>query len=750
MEDRIFKGKDSVVGMPAIDFMAWAGASTTVMTSIEKQPTPPYGVLALPAVQRTALWSPRQIVDLWDSLFRGLPIGSFFLVRRSCDHHSQVRTLLSSAPMVSTTQPGFDLLDGQQRARAMLLGLMGPELEPRCLWVDLGADSKSHLIRLHLTSASQPFGYDSENGQKLPLNERRHARIEFDKANIVKPTKDDSNGAEHCCYDYELFDLFLRPNRLGAAPIGLRPWRASKLTYPLHQLLSGWLEKSGSGVEYLRGIFGFSDERDVNLDRRIKKLDEAFQRIVESQVALVQVDPTRFQGGAHEGLLTLFDRIGAGGTQLTAEERLFSIYKHHKPLVHNLVLRIYEEVGRVLPPTKIVTSAIRIANARVHLSPLEGNSVPDVGSFAKEMASGNSEILDKKRTKSLRVELDELLPPSLATGNGKLAGCLSKVFSMIRHSKTNRLGIPKVMLAELSAQLLQVLLLWALSMYENGQDAAIQASGDDAIRFVMFWRLCVRDEDKASTDCFELLRSRTDITTPIFLELYRTLVTKLYVWPLITPDEMDVVGRHPPSSVWLKAEERFKAVDGAPIGLYRTWWESRKKFLMWLQRDYLSTRFDDFDPLSGRDDDMPFELDHICPSADWGRNWSPFRTALKKAGCLTEKELDAMRDARFVLGNSIGNFRLVDARINEGDGDAPIAIKMPYVACDDPLSEDSIRSMAEIAFSPEHRAMWLQASGPAETSWDEERLKAWQHAVEERTLWLYRRFYDDLGFKAWQ
>ena len=32
--------------------------------------------VALPAIQCGSVWKPKQIIDLWDSLFRGMPMGS--------------------------------------------------------------------------------------------------------------------------------------------------------------------------------------------------------------------------------------------------------------------------------------------------------------------------------------------------------------------------------------------------------------------------------------------------------------------------------------------------------------------------------------------------------------------------------------------------------------------------------------------------------------------------------------------------
>ncbi len=445
----------------------------------------------------------------------------------------------------------------------------------------------------------------------------------------------------------------------------------------------------------------------------------------------------------------LFDRIGAGGTQLTDEERLFSIYKHHQPLIHDLVLGIYKKVGRVLPPTKIVASALRIANARSHKNSFEGNTVPGVAMFAREMADSGGNELPDNRAKSLKAELAELLFSDRDRGEGTLVGCYDALFDMLAYEENNRLGFPRVMRTTLSPQLVQVLLFWIFLVRETaGSAGALDNFRKDAIRFAMFWRLCVWSEDKASTRCFELLRSKASSVGSVLPDLYRDLLTKGYVVRLATPKEMEDYGRHDSSPNWLREEDRFPKKDQAPTDLYRTWWWSRGSFLMWLQRDYLETQFQDFDPAAGREDDVPYDLDHMCPAADWGRNWTPFEAALRKANCLSEEQVKSMRQARSVLGNSIGNLRLIDASKNREDQDTDIAEKMPFVGCGVEPSEYDLKSMTEMAFNPDQRAIWQQASGK-DKQWDRERLCAFQEAVEERACWLYRRFYEDLGFKCW-
>jgi hypothetical protein len=68
----LFEGKQRVKGVKLGKFIRWA------RESFERNDghSPTNGVLALPPIQRNAAWGPRQVVDVWDSVLRGLPLGT--------------------------------------------------------------------------------------------------------------------------------------------------------------------------------------------------------------------------------------------------------------------------------------------------------------------------------------------------------------------------------------------------------------------------------------------------------------------------------------------------------------------------------------------------------------------------------------------------------------------------------------------------------------------------------------------------
>lgn len=289
---------------------------------------------------------------------------------------------------------GFDLLDGQQRLRALLLG-WAETSDDRCLWVDL-APKDSSFFRLFITSKTQPFGYDPATGRKWPTYDRRKAREQIEPKDHLISILDEQgtprlgdDGKPRSAYDSELFAgvVVQDGERIAQPP---KPHKSNhSTTFKLSCLLQAW--RDGGLNSLTKAAPGASGGAVV-------ALHSAFERLKAAQVALLKVDLGSLQ--SDDAVLALFERVGAGGTPLSVEERLYSIYKHHKPEIQRVVDKICDcdSVGKILPPTKTVSIALRIANARKKQPSF---SVPDVALFAKEMKDQESE---------LRSSLDELIP----------------------------------------------------------------------------------------------------------------------------------------------------------------------------------------------------------------------------------------------------------------------------------------------------------------------------------------------------
>src|SRR6266540_4130941 len=158
---------------------------------------------ALPALQRGAVWQPRQVEALWDSLLRGFPVGAFLLApydedRGEHDFAHQVRAAARSTP-----SPDYHLLDGQQRCNGITLGFLNAwKIETSgsishnlnrgkhpgvtaALWVDLEAPEGQDDCRFvfRVVTRSHPWGYRrNDPRQRLEMAQRRKALIAYREA----------------------------------------------------------------------------------------------------------------------------------------------------------------------------------------------------------------------------------------------------------------------------------------------------------------------------------------------------------------------------------------------------------------------------------------------------------------------------------------------------------------------------------------------------------------------------------------
>jgi hypothetical protein len=518
-------------------------------------------------------------------------------------------------------------------------------------------------------------------------------------------------------------------------------------------------------AEYLAGCGPKEETRD-----RIKFLGSALLALDRTWVALLLVPDLNEPHGdltdaAHDPLNMLFERISSNGTRLSPEDLLFSMIKQVYPESHDLVYEIHKEVGRLMTAPDYVMTALRLARAGQDGDDNANPSAKEFHRFLKDPS-----LLAKQPLGALR----RLIEPAADGGENSLVRAFMELIDLLAYGRKldgqADPGLPQVLMPYLGRPLLQILLCWLVPVIDSGaaDQKLLDDSRDELLRFVLFWLLCKRDAKTsylASKKAFEYLRRyQEEIKARPFpgKELYNEIVRKnpaqdqLFI-SIAVPDALEKSLNVTPQAKWRTMIERFKEkTDQNLIDLFERFW-GFTPMLLWLQRDWLgqSETFPDYKPLAGRDendkDSVPYDFDHLVPQAHWSDMRSsvqPHSKVIDDAKAAFEK-----RWIRRELGNAIGNFRIIGSSENRARGDKPLTDELHL----DKKPDTSEWRKYAFAPTPDELKWWLTASPsqPEEDSnqfnriWDEERLKAFQAAVEHRTIFLYRRLYDDAGFANW-
>ncbi len=711
------------------------------------------GQVVLPMIQRGSVWRPHQILDLWDTLLQGMPLGAMMMmpIKAGTPVFKVITRNIKPADAGAIA-----LLDGQQRTLAMLSVWPGVEnqLQRRvAIWVDLADEPPGeYLFRLWAATRAQPFGYEriGVGGQalsKLSAADRRAANAVYNphgqgSDDIVQLWDTDAFMPWRATFPIRLSRLIQDPHYLDDIDTRLREKEQA-----LERLLEA-MQNQEYAPEIVKRLAKLKQLRTNGMEKlksRAQQMQDALARMRSLSFPLIPVGSyldAAANGDYDPPIAVLFKRVAVGGQSLSNEDYIFSVLKHYEPEVHTLVegLLNQKSIAATYTANDLVMTAVR-----VHLQQLQAKTQD---SKTKQNFRDEARI-QKARFSRLAQDKDFSSGFKLLIGSGgRFQKTLERLLSAIAYSPEFTQGLPQHALPWLVDRFLfDVLLAWFINSENDPASSKLSL-----VRFLLWGFLAIPDKAKASELCIsELERLRQVHTSFPERQLMSALIDKRLAFTIPEPESIRPIAFTQPSAegAVLRGQSRFYQngeliSDGAEV--YRRWWNIRGNrhehpFLLWLQRDFIYQEFESQPALAGTEEDTPYDFDHILPQSHWAW-WT---------GCTSNRLIDfaqkSSSDHGF-LGNAIGNLRVWPARLNREDGDASPAAKLGLGDAQgrDPDTSRMLQSRIE---GEAQIIAWIKASGEGQfvdRAWDRERAIAFQEAIELRTFTLYDSFYRDLHF----
>jgi hypothetical protein len=338
----------------------------------------------LPKVQRGFVWKPKQIEDLWDSLLRGYPVGSFvFNINEKKE---------------------LQLLDGQQRATSITIGFAnktfkGTEKHVR-LFIDLNPpneeDARKYYFRV--ITDSHPWGYQlKSNNKPLEAQQKREAMKHFGDINVIDPDLSQ-------CFPFEAalpipFDIFLTSSinkeSIEECINHIYNWH---LFEKVKEKLNEDVEKKNKQSNRAREFA--SPTSDKYIKKRIETIYKEVNKMVQEQQIpalylknLLEINnPGKIKGkltielpneeiaendfnlgeekNDEDEIENLFIRLNAGGTPLRGEDLNYSILKAKMDKVFQK--EVEDKCKDFVSPARFLTVIFRVYQHKKKIGARDG------------------------------------------------------------------------------------------------------------------------------------------------------------------------------------------------------------------------------------------------------------------------------------------------------------------------------------------------------------------------------------------
>lgn len=308
----------------------------------------------IPRLQRGLVWNSSRMEILWDSLMRGIPVGTF-LLSPATNAENQIK---DEGVDLSGNSDCYLLLDGQQRSNAITAGFRPyppTEKDERLpiLWLDLDPKeikNKRQKFVPKITTIAHPWGYanitQNETGvNTLPHSEQKKAVDEIKWDGKARPKPKDlwptySTLPIPMCF-------LLDSNICDEQTFWLGVLQKVK------SVKSHWADKFGEDLEKFISSLEM-DKKRSKIYQAVKLINEA--RIFAQCAPVEEDDNDDVENIENSNIATLFERINTQGVQPSAEELFYSSLKAILPELWEI-----ETVanGRMFP-ARMASLAVRV------------------------------------------------------------------------------------------------------------------------------------------------------------------------------------------------------------------------------------------------------------------------------------------------------------------------------------------------------------------------------------------------------
>ena len=629
--------------------------------------------ITLPSLQRGFVWKTHQIEALWDSIFRGYPIGAI-LMSVGDDNKKE-------------------LLDGQQRCTSIALGYYNP-FETKeinsflslkdylpSIWVDLKPQqlTKGQKFVFRVLTKSHPWGYQLfDNSKVLEMKDRKE---------FLKPFQKDNQDFKYT--NISSVDIFPWD---AYCPVPLAVLLEINADLPSHEFVSELKDKIGSLKMHTK--HGYVDYNSLSEDD-LEKFREALKNVADLKLPeiLVKSSVLKEENSSETESQdpTLFVRLNANGTRITGEELIYSIYKASFSDAKNLV----ELIGAsYIAPSRLISLFARLVkceNDKYSSFPSEFNP----NSFKNELT----------KSKDFKEKLEDYI--TVKNGNSEAKAIFDTAIKILEQKDSETPAAYVKQLVNSNPNLFLVLLMYIKRNNLHKTDLEVKIIKDISSSYThLLWFIYDNSTVKPKDVVVEFFKQLNKSDQLSWNEACNSEDIKKHLIPLPEPSIIKAAllkitlsigcyfweiekfkNEMPELNAYFDVSQELSLLKWVNfIGKIR----SNKSFLIFAQRAYMNAKFKDFNQYEGIEDtNRPWDWDHIYPHSwvynkeginklvkDWlntngnfrALSYDDNRSENNRSSPAQRLKTDSKKEDSFIKEDDFQEWsKLKDSRLKEGE-----------------------------------------------------------------------------------